>query len=340
MELFRPAAASTYISFPLADATGFALSGRAVTGTWAAWGDSAGLSAAGNPGFRNLSGAFAEIASTAVYGGYLASTELPAASPYVMLRFTATNTATQYLLIRTASIYANVTGIQGTAIATPITAGYMPMDVKNTISLTSPADNSIEKALARTYYATQYLDAAVSTRSAPASAQTIDQTTVISGATDNSIGKLYARLYHATQYLDAAISSRGTYSGGAIVGNITGDLSGSVGSVTGSVGSVTGNVGGNVLGSTASVTTVSDKTGYRLSATGVSDLLASALTEGYAADGAPFSLSQALYMIFSLLAEKSITSTTLTAKKLDGSTTAMTFTLSDATSPTSITRVS
>jgi uncharacterized protein YjbJ (UPF0337 family) len=39
-----------------------------------------------------------------------------------------------------------------------------------------------------------------------------------------------------------------------IVGNITGNLSGSVGSVTGAVGSVTGNVGGNVAGSVGSVT--------------------------------------------------------------------------------------
>lgn len=38
-----------------------------------------------------------------------------------------------------------------------------------------------------------------------------------------------------------------------IVGNITGNLSGSVGSVTGAVGSVTGNVGGNVTGSVGSV---------------------------------------------------------------------------------------
>lgn len=80
---------------------------------------------------------------------------------------------------------------------------------------------------------------------------------------------------------------------GAITGNITGNLSGSVGSVTGAVGSVTGavgsvtgavgsvtgavgsvtgNVGGNVVGSVGSVTTVSDKTGYRLSSTGVDDV--------------------------------------------------------------------
>jgi len=72
---------------------------------------------------------------------------------------------------------------------------------------------------------------------------------------------------------------------GAITGNITGNLSGSVGSVT-------GNVGGNVAGSVASVTgavgsvtagvtvtTNNDKTGYRLSATGVDDILDEAIAE-------------------------------------------------------------
>lgn len=99
--------------------------------------------------------------------------------------------------------------------------------------------------------------------------------------------------------------------------NITGDLSGSVGSVTGAV----------------TVGTNNDKTGYRLDATG-----SAALTEGYAALGAAGTLPQILYEIRSLLAEKSIAGTTLTAKKLDGSTTAETFTLDSATAPTSITR--
>ena len=65
-----------------------------------------------------------------------------------------------------------------------------------------------------------------------------------------------------------------------------------------------------------------------------------AMTEAYAADGAAFTLAQAIYMIWSLLAERSIAGTTLTAKKLNGSTTAMTFTLDDATTPTSQTRAS
>lgn len=42
---------------------------------------------------------------------------------------------------------------------------------------------------------------------------------------------------------------------GGLLGNVTGNVSGSVGSVTGAVGSVTGNVGGNVTGSVGSLAT-------------------------------------------------------------------------------------
>jgi hypothetical protein len=62
------------------------------------------------------------------------------------------------------------------------------------------------------------------------------------------------------------------------------------------------------------------------------------LTESYAADGATMTPAQAFYMIWSLLAERGISGTTLTAKKLDGSTTSMTFTLDSASTPTSQTR--
>lgn len=63
-----------------------------------------------------------------------------------------------------------------------------------------------------------------------------------------------------------------------------------------------------------------------------------ALTEAYAADGAAATPAQLLYMIWSALAEFAISGVTITAKKLDGTTTAMTFTLDDATNPTSRTR--
>ena len=75
-----------------------------------------------------------------------------------------------------------------------------------------------------------------------------------------------------------------------------------------------------------------------LAASAVSEIWTTALTESYAADGAAFTGAQALFQLWALAAEKAITSTTLTANQLDGATPAMTFSLSDATSPISITR--
>lgn len=132
----------------------------------------------------------------------------------------------------------------------------------------------------------------------------------------------------------------------------TGNLTGSVASVTGAVGSVTGAVG-SVTGITASdvgaIKTTTDKfvftvanqvdsnvitkTGFVLSAVG-----SAALTESYAADGAAPTLNQAIYQLWSFLAEANLSGTTITAKKLDGATTAMTFTVDSATAPTTITR--
>ena len=65
-----------------------------------------------------------------------------------------------------------------------------------------------------------------------------------------------------------------------------------------------------------------------------------AMTESYASDGSTMTPAQALYMILCAVSEFTISSTTITGKKLDGSTTAMTWTLNDATSPTSRTRAS
>ena len=149
-----------------------------------------------------------------------------------------------------------------------------------------------------------------------------------------------------------------------ITGDITGNLSGSVGSVTGAVGSVTGAVGsvtgavgsvtGNVGGSVASVVgltasnldatvssrlasasyTAPDNTGIGIIEAAVTDPLA----ESYAALGAEPSLAQILYEIRALLAENGVATTTVTTKKLDGSTTAATYTINSATAPTNITR--
>jgi len=70
----------------------------------------------------------------------------------------------------------------------------------------------------------------------------------------------------------------------------------------------------------------------------VTDILTTAMTESYNADGAAPTLAQALFGILQVLTEASVSGTTMTVKKLDGSTAAFTLTLDSATSPTSITR--
>jgi len=79
---------------------------------------------------------------------------------------------------------------------------------------------------------------------------------------------------------------------------------------------------------------VVDKTGFRLSATGVNDILRTGLTENYAGVNDAPTLEQAIFAIQQYLHERSLSSTILTVKRLDGST-AMTFTVDSATEPTS-----
>lgn len=62
------------------------------------------------------------------------------------------------------------------------------------------------------------------------------------------------------------------------------------------------------------------------------------IADSYATDGNQPTIAQAILAIQQFAQEKSISGTTLTVKKPDGSTTAMTFTLDHATEPTSLTR--
>jgi hypothetical protein len=105
-----------------------------------------------------------------------------------------------------------------------------------------------------------------------------------------------------------------------ITGSITGNVSGSVGSVTGAVGSVTA--------------------GVTLTNAGIDALYTRQLTESYATDGAAPTVAQALMLIQQMLGDFSISGTTLTVKKVDGTTDAATFTLNDGSAPTAITRAS
>lgn len=68
--------------------------------------------------------------------------------------------------------------------------------------------------------------------------------------------------------------------------------------------------------------------------------LTSAVADSVPSDGTRPSVQQAVLMLTRFLMEKSLSGTTMTVKKEDGSTSSMTFTLNSGTNPTSITRAS
>lgn len=68
------------------------------------------------------------------------------------------------------------------------------------------------------------------------------------------------------------------------------------------------------------------------------EILDDALADSVPADGALPTVRQALYVLYLYLLERSVSGTTVTVNKVDGSTPAFTLTLDDGTNPTSITR--
>ena len=94
----------------------------------------------------------------------------------------------------------------------------------------------------------------------------------------------------------------------------------------------------STLSSGVTVATISDGA---IGAAAVADIWSTtAIAESYASDGSTGTGAQLLYQIQQALTEFAISSTTLTVKRLDGSTTASTYTLDDASAPTSRTRAS
>ena len=71
--------------------------------------------------------------------------------------------------------------------------------------------------------------------------------------------------------------------------------------------------------------------------TATTTAITTALAEGYRGANATGSLRDLLYEILAILTQADISSTTLTTRKLDGTTVAKTYTLNNATTPTSIT---
>jgi len=163
------------------------------------------------------------------------------------------------------------------------------------------------------------------------SGTTVNLCNTITTYTGNTVqtGDSYARIGAAGASLTSVgLAATQTFSN---TGTWTGNL-------TGSVGSVTGLTASNLDATVSSRLATASYTAPPSAASNATAVLTTQMTESYAADGTAPTLAQALMLIQQILSESSVATTTLTVKKLDGSTSAATFTLNSSTAPTSITR--
>lgn len=134
--------------------------------------------------------------------------------------------------------------------------------------------------------------------------------------------------------LDATVSSRASQSSlNTVAGYIDTEVASILAAVDTEVASILSTVTTNL-----DATVSSRATPAQVNTEVVDVIRTDTNPEAYAADGAAGTIPQLLYAILACVSEFSISGTTITVKKLDGTTTAMTFTLNDASNPTSRTR--
>lgn len=219
---------------------------------------------------------------------------------------------------------ADVKKWNGTAVSSPATAGIPEVNVKNINNVAASSVTTVNANVGTT----QPVNFTGTGASALAKSDVVD---VAGSAVSASSAQLGVNVVNWKGSAAAAMTGDAYARLGAPAGaSVSADVA-AVKTDTAAIVDDTGTSG-------VIVATNNDKTGYTLSNTGVDALFTRALTESYSADGAAPTVAQALFAIQQFLQERAVSGTTVTVKKLDGSTTAMTFTLNDGTSPTSLTR--
>ena len=178
--------------------------------------------------FADCTNEATEIAtSSGIYYLDLTSTEMTADSVAVIVKTTSSGAKTTTLVmypVEAGDIDVDVTSWNGTAVATPDTAGYPKVTIKDGTG-TGELDTASGGVLV----------ASIATGAITATSIAADAITDAKVASDVTIASVTGAV-------------------GSVTGAV-GSVTGAVGSVTGAVGSVTGNVGGNVTGSVGSVAT-------------------------------------------------------------------------------------
>lgn len=194
------------------------------------------------------------------------------------------------------------------------------------------------------------INATISSRASQASADIIDNfvdteiadiqsrlpATLVGGRMDSNVQAMANDVITAAAVADNAIDAGAIAANAITSAKIATDAIGAAQIAADAIGS-------SELAATAITeiqTGLSTLTAAQINAEVVDALTVDLIADSYAADGAQPTIAQALLLIQQFLTEKSVSGTTVTVKKPNGSTAAFTLTLDSATAPTSITRAS
>jgi hypothetical protein len=238
----------------------------------------------------------------------------------------------------TGNVGGNVTGSVGSVAAGGISASSLAADAITAAKIAADAVAEIQSGLST-------LDAAgVRTAVGLASANLDTQLTAIDDYLDTEVAAIKAK----TDNLPAAPAATGDIPSAASIADAVWDEATTSHTTSGTFGEQvktdidailvdTAEIGAAGAGLTAVPWNASWDAEVQSE---VADALEEAVADSIPADGSRPSVKQALYMLTQFMVERSVSSTTVTVKKPDGSTSLFTLTLNDATSPTSITRAS
>lgn len=228
----------------------------------------------------------------------------------------------------------NVEQWGGTNVPASDTNGYPKVTIKSgtgtgEISITSGVVASSVSSMGNNVITSSVLDSTAVNEIAD---QVWDET-IAGHATAGSAGKVLTTIAADAATIGDVLDTLGSAVNGTVSQDIA-DVRTVVDSVSGRIPAalISGRIDSTVGAMQNSVLTAA-----ALASDAVTEILTTTMTESYATAGSGFSLAQGMYMIYQIVGQFGVAGVTITGKKIDGSD-GMTFTINDASNPTSRSR--
>ncbi len=227
----------------------------------------------------------------------------------------------------------NVGYWNGTAVASPATAGIPDVNVKN-------IDNDAASASGTVTFPNATL--ASTTNITAGTVTTATNVTTVNGLAANVITatSIAADAITAAKIADGAIDAATLATGTITAAKFAASAIDAAAIADGAIDAATFATDAISAASVSAGAVTKIQAGLPTAAQNATAVLTTAITESYSASGAAPTLAQAMFLTLQRVYNFAISGTSITVKKLDGSTTAAVLTIDSSTAPTSSTRSS